>query len=246
MASSPSDKQVSLSYWSRIVKVLSDIPQIYDLANLIMSIGSVVYVREIFKINVRKLSTRTKFPVLDAGCGPGSSIKALLESLGEESYIIGLDPLTSMLEEALRRHGNRQGIELVRGVFEALPFRDGSISTITFSFSFRDAINYFRAAKEAWRVAREGAAVLILDLGKPLRKRIYSKILEGPYMLFLPAIAGAVLMGWRGITRYIELRRTYTRFMSTPAIKFLFQKIFGKAKCYYMLGGAVFILEAKK
>jgi len=232
--------------WLRIVGTLEKLVHVYDAANLIMSMGSLRYVRKIFGREVERIFRGKEGIILDAGCGPGSSISTILKNAGKGVYVVGLDPLEPMLIHAKSRFSEEPRVELVRGVFEALPFRRNSLLGATFSFSYRDAIDYGKAAHEAYESVKAGGSIAILDLGKPVRRRLYSKILEGPFMLLLPPLAGAIVMGWEGVKRYMELRRTYLRFPSTPSLFILFSKLFGKARCFYMLGGATFILEAVK
>jgi ubiquinone/menaquinone biosynthesis C-methylase UbiE len=231
--------------WIRIVRVLEKLTSVYDLANLIMSLGTLSYVRKEFSYVAESTFKGKRGVILDAGCGPGTSSEILLHVSGPEEYIIGMDPIIAMLSEAARRLKNENKFELVRGVFEALPFREGSLVGATFSFSFRDAINYYKATLELKKALRAKGFAIIMDLGRP-RRRIYSKILEGPYISIFPMLAGALLMGWEGIKRYSELRRTYLRFLETTKLYILFAKNFQKARCYYMLGGAIFILTAEK
>lgn len=239
-------KRGSLLFWSRIISTLEKLPEVYDAANFIMSMGSLNYVRKVFGDIVAKNFRGKGSIIVDAGCGPGSSIDILLKSTGKSTFVVGLDPIESMLSKSQAKFERDSRVELVRGIFEALPFRDNSLAGVTYSFSFRDAINYYKATSELYRSLNKGGIVVILDLGKPRRRRIYSKILEGPYMILLPALAGAILMGWKGVKRYLDLRMTYIRFPETPKLCLLFFKLFNKVKCSYMLGGATFILEAKK
>ncbi len=235
-----------LSFWERIEKTLEGLTDVYEAANLIMSMGSIKYVRRVFGGIVRDIFKSKGSFILDAGCGPGTSISILLESTEKSTCIVGLDPIEAMLLKSKENFGGEDRVELVRGVFEALPFREGSIIGAVYSFSFRDAIDYIKSALELRRILKVGGSAVILDLGKPRSRRILAKVLEGPYMTFLPALAGAVLLGWEGVKRYLELRRTYLRFPETPKLYILFFKLFGKVKSLYALGGAVFILIADK
>jgi SAM-dependent methyltransferase len=94
---------------------------------------------------------------LEVGIGTG----AFAMALGVE---IGLDPSTAMLEVARSR-----GIEVVKGVAEALPFRDGSFDFVAFVTTLSFVSDRKVALSEARRVVRSNGQVVVglIDGGSP-------------------------------------------------------------------------------
>lgn len=101
--------------------------------------------------------------VLDVGCGTGASAAGLLEAVGPEGRVIGIDISLGMLREARERLAGRAGLALMdgcgfgrglRAVFDAVVYN-------AVSFILPDA----RASLEAaWEVLAPGGAVLVSHL----------------------------------------------------------------------------------
>lgn len=101
--------------------------------------------------------------ILDAGTGPGN-LAVLLPA--QPSLLIGLDYSTILLRTA-RSRASERGLEPVRGMFEKLPFRDGSFDRVLTGFALRDALDIERAVVEYRRVLAAGGRLAVVDLGKP-------------------------------------------------------------------------------
>ena len=105
---------------------------------------------------VRLTAART---VLDVGAGTGRAIRHLLDAIpGLE--IRGIEPVPSLIEQAVHRNGIPEGI-IISGVGEALPFEDASFDVVC-SFGILHHIPSPNAVvREMLRVAR--SAVIISD-----------------------------------------------------------------------------------
>ena len=99
--------------------------------------------------------------VLDVGCGTGLFCR-LAAARGARSS--GLDATPALIAIARERV---PAADFHIGEMEELPFRDGSFKLITGFNSFQYAANPTHALREARRVAREGAQVVVAAWGKP-------------------------------------------------------------------------------
>ena len=97
--------------------------------------------------------------VLDIGCGPRGS----LDWASMTAERVGLDPLA---DEYVRLRGGGGGMTFVAGVAESIPFPDSHFDVIA-SFNSLDHVDDLgRAVAEITRVARPGAALLLVtDVG---------------------------------------------------------------------------------
>lgn len=109
--------------WKDVVRAIEESIPEYDLVNERVSLGHAQRAR---KYAVEQLSLPAAKLVLDAGVGPGT-MSELLFSNQMKITIVGLDASVKLLGAAQRRFSerNHDSVHLVRGVFEALPFRDG-------------------------------------------------------------------------------------------------------------------------
>lgn len=98
---------------------------------------------------------------LDAGCGAGMASQIAAER-GAQVY--GLDAAANMLEIARRRVPSG---DFRVGDLEDLPYTDGKFDLVTGFNAFQFAGNPGTALREAKRVAKSGAYVVIVTWGKP-------------------------------------------------------------------------------
>ncbi|MDI3341022.1 MAG: class I SAM-dependent methyltransferase [Sphaerobacter sp.] len=95
--------------------------------------------------------------VLDLGCGTG----ALLPELNARAVAIGLDRSPSMLRAARRRASGR----LVRADARALPFRDGTFTTVVSAFPAPFILSR-ETLEEIARVLRPGGRFVVVIGGE--------------------------------------------------------------------------------
>lgn len=98
---------------------------------------------------------------LDLGCGAGMAVEKGL-TLGAAAS--GLDASEQLIGIARRR---APSADLRIGDIEALPFEENAFDVVTGFNSFQYAANPARAVREAARVARPGATVVIVTWGEP-------------------------------------------------------------------------------
>ena len=99
--------------------------------------------------------------VLDIGCGAGAFLLAAAE---RGARVHGFDASPALLDVARRRV---PAAELRSGDMQSLPYEDNTFDVVTGFNSFFFAADIVAALREARRVARPGAAVVIQVWGDP-------------------------------------------------------------------------------
>jgi len=95
--------------------------------------------------------------ILEIGCGDG---RLTGELLGISDTLLGMDPDPGSISQA--RDLLENGVKLVLGSGEDIPFPDDSFDTAVFSFSLHHQ-DPFKALEEARRVLRPDGRILVLE-----------------------------------------------------------------------------------
>jgi ubiquinone/menaquinone biosynthesis C-methylase UbiE len=95
--------------------------------------------------------------ILDLGCGTGRYTAALAAHFGARA--VGVDPSEKMLAEARRKGG--RNTRFLRGSGEAIPLADDSVDMVFMSMVFHHFGGPKAAAKECYRVLREGGVACL-------------------------------------------------------------------------------------
>lgn len=118
---------------------------------------------------IARLGLRPGDVVLDAGCGTGLSIPLLLETVGDEGAVIGVEHSPEMLALARSRvaAGGWRNVTLIESAMEAarspLPF-----SALLFNY-VHDVIRSPAALDNVFRQAVDGAGVAVAGIKHPPR-----------------------------------------------------------------------------
>jgi demethylmenaquinone methyltransferase/2-methoxy-6-polyprenyl-1,4-benzoquinol methylase len=106
---------------------------------------------------------RPGMEVLDVACGTGAVTRAILQVLGGEGSVVGLDPSAGMLAEARAK----VGAEFRQGQAEDLPFPDATFDFLTMGYALRHVTDLDRALAEYRRVLKPRGRVLLLEITRP-------------------------------------------------------------------------------
>jgi demethylmenaquinone methyltransferase/2-methoxy-6-polyprenyl-1,4-benzoquinol methylase len=222
--------------WHRIVATLEALIPDYDRGNRIISFGrDYQFRREGVAATVREGDR-----VLDLGAGPGEMAEVALED-GSPSSLTLLDASLPMLRAAKARLGDR--VEVVAGVFEQLPFREGAFDAAIAGFALRDAYNLEAALQEAARVLAPSGRLGIVDLGKPDSR--VKRALVGLYWRVLAPLIATLFMGLKGLG-YRAIYTTYRRLPTNAELRELLAVEFPDLKVGYRLLEGVVIIRASK
>ena len=108
------------------------------------------------------------------------------------------------------RYRNKDlGNHYVRGVFEALPIREGSISFVTSAYALRDSLYKPLVIKEACDSLATGGKFLLIDIGKP-----DNRIIQGFmsfYMRYFVPIMGGLTAGYGYRNPWSKLYNTFEK-----------------------------------
>lgn len=102
--------------------------------------------------------------VLDVGCGPGFYVLDLLDQVGDEGAVTGVDPSAAMLAIARRQVGERPNATLIEGQATQLPVGDAAFDRALSVQVFEYLPDVPAALAELMRVVRPGGRVVLWDI----------------------------------------------------------------------------------
>ncbi|HUQ30609.1 MAG TPA: class I SAM-dependent methyltransferase [Pyrinomonadaceae bacterium] len=161
---------------------------------------------------VSRLELKPGNHVLEVGCGTGRNLAPLLEAVGAEGQVYGVDLSEGMLAEAkaLCARAGWRNVELIRedAAGYVLPeLVDGAI----FSLSYAVIPHHRDALKHAWNQLRPGGYLVIMDAKLP--SGILGKLLH-PFVVWasrLTVLGNPDVRPWdelRELTSYVNYEET--------------------------------------
>jgi len=160
----------------------------YDFLNRLLSLGIDQQWRQFVG---RRLADLEHPQVLDVACGTADLSLAIRKG-NRQAKVVGLDFSTQMLtlaQEKIRQLSEADGLDLLAGSAEDLPFADQSFDALTIAFGIRNVIDRPRALREFCRVMKPGARLVILEFSLPdqfLLRTLYRLY----FLKILPFIGG--------------------------------------------------------
>jgi len=236
------DHGISPETSKKVVEAIEETIPLYDRVNDLISFGRAQVAR---KFAVQKLELADGGVVLDAGIGPGTTSKLIMESAAP-SLLVGLDASSKQLKTARcnLQAVNSNNLELVRGCFEFLPFRDRVFDAIITSYALRDSLDIFRAIGEYHRVCTQSGVFADVDIGKPddPLKRAGSVL----YIRYLmPLIAKAVIYGKIKGNPWRMIAPTYKPLPTNGSILSQMQTLFLTVEVREFLMGGIIVVTGR-
>ncbi|MET9297540.1 methyltransferase domain-containing protein [Streptomyces sp. NPDC003077] len=112
----------------------------------------------------RQLAVSPGDRVLDVGCGPGYLISELVDPVGPDGEVCGIDISASMLDLARKRCATAGArVSLTAGRCEEIPFPEGTFDAAVSSQVYEYVADIERALAELYRVLRPGGRAVVLD-----------------------------------------------------------------------------------
>ena len=165
-------------------------------------------------IAIRKLSLKRGDCVIELGCGTGLNLPFLLERIGPEARLIGVDLTQGMLDIARERveRSGWKNVELVQSDVAAYDFPEG-INGVLATGLFGYIPEYDRVIKEASQSLVSGGHIAILDGKQPenLPSWLFKIVLKlgGPFG-YTPKYFN--VRPWESVERYFKETSFETRY----------------------------------
>lgn len=145
---------------ARVDQMFDDSSEHYDWICNVMSFGSGLWYRRQALV---RTGVKQGMKVLDVGAGTGAVSLLAQEIVGENGFVVALDPSKGMLGEARKLGVNR----VTMGLGESLPFPDNSFDVLTMSYALRHVADLHQAFVEYSRVLKPGGKILLLEISRP-------------------------------------------------------------------------------
>ena len=110
------------------------------------------------------LGVRAADRVLDVGCGPGFYVMELLEQVGRDGSVVGVDASADMLAVAARRAEGHDNVELHEGDATSLPVPGASFDRALAVQVLEYVEDVPAALAEMRRALRPGGRVVVWDV----------------------------------------------------------------------------------
>jgi len=101
--------------------------------------------------------------IVDVGTGTGLVASAAARIVGNPQLVVGVDPSPGMMSSAKLP----QGVFLVEGTAEAIPFPDASFDFLSMGYALRHIGDLSLAFREFHRVMKPGARLCLLEITRP-------------------------------------------------------------------------------
>jgi demethylmenaquinone methyltransferase/2-methoxy-6-polyprenyl-1,4-benzoquinol methylase len=225
-------------YWTEVIEVLRVVIPVYDKVNRVISLGKDAKYR-LQGIRGRVMPGNI---ILDAGCGYGNMSRLALEEAGGDAKVVMYDPILEMLANVKNYLPGLQ-TALYSGIFEYMPFREGTFDVVLCGYSLRDAVQLSQAIAEMHRVLKAGGRLVIVDLGKPDNPVL--RIMVSAYLKYFLGIFAYLAAGKAGL-KFKTLYGTYMRWPKNSELESMLKDRFSQVQFEKgMMGGAVIVAAYK-
>jgi demethylmenaquinone methyltransferase/2-methoxy-6-polyprenyl-1,4-benzoquinol methylase len=135
--------------------------------------------------------------VLDVATGTGAVAQELLRQ--KKCTVVGLDQSPEMLAEARRRLP--EGVQLLEGTADRLPFPDASFDALTFTYLLRYVTDPAATLRELARVVRPGGTNAGLEFAVP--HGVWRPLWELYVRVGLPLAGRVISPGWAEVGDFL-------------------------------------------
>lgn len=122
--------------------------------------------------------------IVDVGVGTGLVAREAVRIVGDPQLVVGVDPSPGMMARA----NLPQGVTLVEGTAEAIPFADASFDFLSMGYAMRHLGDLTRAFREFHRVMKPGARLCVLEITRP-QKGLGGALMKAYMKGVVPALA---------------------------------------------------------
>lgn len=133
----------------------------YDLVERMMSLGSGSKYR---RRALQRAGLRAGMRVLDVAAGTGLVTREAASLAGDPSLVLGVDPSSGMLAEAVR---GVPGVRFTIGTAERLPVDDAGADFLSMGYALRHVSDLATTFREFLRVLKPGGRVCVLEITRP-------------------------------------------------------------------------------
>lgn len=226
-------------YWAEVIEVLRGIIPVYDKVNRVISLGK----DEEYRLRGLRGRVAPGNLILDAGSGYGNMSKVAYAEVKGDARIVLYDPIPEMLARVARYSWGKMQASLSSGIFEYMPFRDGTFDVVMCGYSLRDAIQLGHALSEMHRVLKPGGRLVIVDLGKP--DGALQRMLVSAYLKYFLGILAYFAAGKAGL-KFTTLYGTYQRWPRNSELEMMLKERFSRVEFEKrMMGGAAIVAAYK-
>ena len=172
---------------------------------------------------VKDMNIQPDDHILDLGCGTGKNAALMLEHLGENGHITGIDLSTDMEKQFLQKHGKDDRVSFTRHRID-IPFEiEQEYDKILISFVIHGFPHEVRQAilKNAYAHLKPGGKLMILDYSEfslndmPWHHRFILKAVECVYAFDYIERDWKAILGDHGFSGFDETHyfRNYARLL---------------------------------
>jgi demethylmenaquinone methyltransferase/2-methoxy-6-polyprenyl-1,4-benzoquinol methylase len=147
---------------------------------------------------LERAGLRVGMRIVDVGVGTGLVAREAARIVGDPQLVTGVDPSPGMMASACLP----QGVTLVEGTAEAIPFPDASFDFLSMGYALRHIGDLSLAFREFHRVMKPGARLCLLEIthpGKGIRSALIKAYVKGivPVLARFIGNAGNTRELWR-------------------------------------------------
>ena len=156
----------------------------YDRMELILGFGAGPRYRGRALV---RAGLRPGMRIVDVGVGTGLVAREAMRIVGNPQLVVGVDPSPGMMSSARLP----QGVSLLEGMAEAIPFPDASFDFLSMGYALRHIGDLLLAFREFHRVMKPGARLCLLEITRP-EKGIGGALMKAYMKGVVPALARIV------------------------------------------------------